>query len=115
MSNISINIEKYHDEWYSQACKLAQKINVNESVPRTCAQQNTRENNHNLRTIYFAIIDTHLNYANLILGQNLHVVSRIVILQKKALRIMNFQSRYSSHSSPLFKSNHILILIPKYL
>ena len=37
MSNIRINIEKYHDEWYSEACKLAHKINVNESVPRTCA------------------------------------------------------------------------------
>ena len=44
MSNIRINIDKYHNEWYSEACKLAQKINVNESVPRTCAQQTAREN-----------------------------------------------------------------------
>ena len=28
MSNIRINIEKYHDESYSEACKLAQKINL---------------------------------------------------------------------------------------
>ena len=69
---------------------------------------------HILRTIYFAIFGTHLNYANLIWGQNLNVVSRIVILQKKALRIMNFQSR-DSHSSPLFKSNHILKLEDKIL
>ena len=41
-------------------------------------------------------------------------MSRIVILQKKALRIMNFQSR-DSHSSPLFKSNHILKLEDKIL
>ena len=34
-------------------------------------------------------------------------MSRIIILQKKALRIMNFQSR-DSHSSPLFRSNNIL-------
>ena len=40
--------------------------------------------------------------------------SRIVILQKKALRIMNFQSR-DSHSSLLFKSNHILKLEDKIL
>ena len=53
-----------------------------------------------LRTIYFAIYDSHINYANLIWGQNLHSLSRIIILQKKALRIMNFQSR-DSHSSPL--------------
>ena len=35
MSNIRVNIEKYHNEWYSEASKLAQKIKVNESVPRT--------------------------------------------------------------------------------
>ena len=40
--------------------------------------------------------------------------SRIIILQKKALRIMNFQSR-DSHSSPLFRSNHILKLEDKIL
>ena len=43
MSNIRINIDKYHDEWYSEACKLAQKININRSVPRTCARQTARE------------------------------------------------------------------------
>ena len=41
-------------------------------------------------------------------------MSRIVILQKKALRIMSFQSR-DSHSSLLFKSNHILKLEDKTL
>ena len=71
-------------------------------------------NKHTLRTIYFAIFDSHINYANLIWGQNLHSLSRIIILQKKALRIMNFQSR-DSHSSPLFRSNHILKLEDKIL
>ena len=71
-------------------------------------------NKHILRTVYFAIFDSHINYANLIRGQNLHAVNRIVILQKKALRIMNFQPR-DSHSSPLFKSNHILKLEDKIL
>ena len=37
------------------------------------------------------IIYTHISYANLIWGQNLNAVRKIVILQKKALRIMNFQ------------------------
>ena len=41
-------------------------------------------------------------------------MSRIVILQKKALRIMNFQSR-DSHSSPLVKPNHILKFEDKIL
>ena len=64
-------------------------------------------NKHILRTIYFAIFDSHINYVNLIWGPNLNAVSRIIILQKKGLRIMNFQSR-DSHSIPLFKSNNIL-------
>ena len=58
--------------------------------------------------------DTHLNYANLIWGQNLNVVSRIVILQKKTLRIMNFQSR-DYQSSLLFKCNHFLKFEDKIL
>ena len=48
------------------------------------------------------------------MGENLNAVSRIVILQKKAFRITNFQSR-NSHSSLLFKSNHILKLEDKIL
>ena len=46
--------------------------------------------------------------------QNLHALSRIIILQKKALRIMNFQSK-DSHSSPLLKSDHILKLEDRIL
>ena len=69
-------------------------------------------NGHILRIIYFTIFYTHINYVNLILGQNLNAVSRIVILQMKALRILNFQSR-DSHFSLSFKSNHILKLEDK--
>ena len=71
-------------------------------------------NKHILRTVYFAISDSHINYAKLTWGQNLHTLSRIIVLQKKAWRIMNFQSR-DSHSSPLFKSNDILKLENKIL
>ena len=31
------------------------------------------------------MFDSHINYANLIWGQILHALSRIIILQKKAL------------------------------
>ena len=47
------------------------------------------------KTIYSAIFDSHINYGNLIWGQNLHSLNTIIILQKKTLRIMNFQSRDS--------------------
>ena len=59
-----------------------------------------------LRTIYFAVFDSHINYVNLIWCQNLHSLNRTIIRQKKALKIMHFQSR-DSHSNPLFRSNHI--------
>ena len=74
-------------------------------------------NIHIIRTFFFfffAIFDTHLNYAIIIWGQTLNVVSRIVILQNKALKIMDFQSRVS-HSSAFFKYNQILALKVKIL
>ena len=60
-----------------------------------------------LRTIYFAIFESHLNYCCLVWSQNCNAINRLVILQKKALRIINFQPR-NSHSSPLFKKSFIL-------
>ena len=56
-------------------------------------------NTHFLRTIYFAIFDSHINYVNIIWGQNLHAVN----------------SQVRKYSSPLFKSNHILKLEDKIL
>ena len=63
-------------------------------------------NKHTLRTICFAMFDSHINSINLIWCQ------KTIILQKKALRIMNFQSR-DSHSNLLFRSNHILKYLQK--
>ena len=60
-----------------------------------------------LRTIYFAIFELHLNYCCLVWSQNCSAINRLVILQKKALRIINFQPR-NSHSSPLFRRSYIL-------
>ena len=44
-----------------------------------------------LKTIYFAIFDCRINYANLVWTQNSNVMSRILTLQKKAMRIITFQ------------------------
>ena len=60
-----------------------------------------------LRSIYFAIFDSYLSYCCLVWAQNSSTIQRIVILQKKAVRIINFQPR-NSHTSPLFKQNSIL-------
>ena len=60
-----------------------------------------------LRSIYFAIFDSYLSYCCLVWAQNCSTIQRIVILQKKAVRIINFQPR-NSHTSHLFKRSSIL-------
>ena len=60
-----------------------------------------------LRHIYFAIFDCYLSYCCLVWAQNFSTSQQILILQKKAVRIINFQPR-NSHTSPLFKQNSIL-------
>ena len=59
-----------------------------------------------VRSIYFAIFDSYLSHCCLVWAQNYSTIQRILILQKKAVRI-NFQPR-NSHTSPLFKHNFIL-------
>ena len=60
-----------------------------------------------LRSTYFAIFDSYLSYCCLVWAQNRSTIQRILILQKKAVRIINFQPR-NSHTSPLFKQKFIL-------
>ena len=55
-----------------------------------------------LKAIYFVILDSHINYANLIWGQNTNSKLRIITSQKKDLRNINNQLR-NSHSGPLLK------------
>ena len=60
-----------------------------------------------LRSIYFAIFDSYLSYCSLSWAQNCSNIQQIVILQKKTIRIINFQPR-NSHTSHLFKQSSIL-------
>ena len=60
-----------------------------------------------LRCIYFAIFDSYLSYCCLVWSQNFSTIQRILILQKKAVRIIDFEPR-NFHTSPLFKQNSIL-------
>ena len=60
-----------------------------------------------LRSIYFAIFDFYLSYCCLVWAQNCGTVQQIIILQKKAIRIIDFQPR-NFHASPLLKQNSIL-------
>ena len=57
-----------------------------------------------LRSIYFAISESNLNYCSLVCAQNYNAIAinHLVILKKKALRIMNYQPR-NSYTSSLFR------------
>ena len=60
-----------------------------------------------LRSIYFAIFDSYLSHFCFVWAQKCSTIQRITILQKKAIRIINFQP-INFHTSPLFKENSIL-------
>ena len=65
-----------------------------------------------LRNIYYALFDSYLTYSCIVWDQSINIVNRLIILQKKALCIMNFKSQLF-HSSPLFFENNILKFIDK--
>jgi len=66
-------------------------------------------NKKTLKSIYFAIFDSHLSYGSIIWAQdsNNQNVTRIMRLQKKAVRIMNF-AHYLDHTDPIFNQLGIL-------
>ena len=59
-----------------------------------------------LRTLYNSLILPHLTYGILTWGSN---PGRIIKLQKWAIRTIN-NSKYNSHTEPLFKKNNLLKL-----
>ena len=59
--------------------------------------------------IYYGIFSSILMYSSLIWGQNNGIVTKLQIIQNKALRIINFQPR-RAHASPLYRECNILKL-----
>ena len=59
-----------------------------------------------LRSIYFAVFESNQNYCSLVWAQNYNAINRLVILQKKALGIINFQPQ-SYHTIPLFRNTSV--------
>ena len=55
----------------------------------------------------FNIFESNLNYCSLVWAQNYNAINRLVILQKKTLRIMSYQPQ-NSHTSPLFRKAAVL-------
>ena len=59
-----------------------------------------------LRSIYFSIFN-YLPYCSIIWTQNCSTIQRILILRKKAVRVIDIQPR-NSHTKALFKKSSIL-------
>ena len=62
-------------------------------------------NKGTLRTVYFAIFHSYINYVS---------IMSISYLYKKALRIMHF-AEFNSHTSPLFDNSDILKFIDSFI
>ena len=63
-----------------------------------------------LRTLYFSIFESHLRYGCQIWGQHSnHNLNDIANLQRKAIRTINFKSKYTP-VEPLFKEAKIMTL-----
>ena len=61
---------------------------------------------HILKTLYFSLVQSNLNYSLLAWGYN---CGRLKNIQKKAIRIIS-QSKYNAHTEPIMKSLGILKL-----
>lgn len=66
-----------------------------------------------LKTVYYAHIQSHLRYAILVWGSS-SSTRKLLILQKKALRVM-FNVNARSHCKPLFRKNNILTVYAIYI
>ena len=100
---LGIKIDRFL-HWHDQVNSIAVKLNRANAL---LLKIRNYVNTETLRNIYFAIFDSHLSYSCIVWAQNINTVRRLIVLQKKALRIMNFKDQLF-HSSPLFSSNNIL-------
>ena len=62
-----------------------------------------------LKTLYFSLVQNHLQYGIQVWG-NASIISKITVLQKRAIRIIN-QINYRSHTDQLFKYESIFKII----
>ena len=98
----------YIDEnlsWKHHLSQLHKKVSkalfsikqVKKSLPLEC-----------LRTLYYALIDSHFSYGILAWGNAERAVLQPTFrLQKRAIRVIN-NKRYNSHTDPLFKKSKII-------
>ena len=96
-----------HLNWSSHSNFLASKLSRANGM---LSKIRHYVNNNTLRTIYFGIFESILNYGSQIWGQNQNNnIQRLIKLQDRALRIINYADYFES-SEKLYKSSNILKL-----
>ena len=103
MRYLGIQIDK-NLNWKIHIHDLASKLNRDNAV---LAKLRHFVNSEILRSTYFAIFHSNLNYVCIAWGLTGFPQQKVSILQKKALRIMNFES-FNAHITSLFKNCNIL-------
>ena len=87
--------------WHHQISNVAAKLNRANAMLfkiRHFVNFNT------LKSIYHAILESHLNYSLTVWPQNANSIKKLFVLQKKYLRIMHFLKR-NAHTSYLSDCN----------
>jgi hypothetical protein len=119
-------LERYHDNHEKNECRaykllgiyLDEHLNFNYHVKYLCnklvrslyciKQVKNLLTIKALRTLYFALVHSHLTYCPIILGCiNAKNRKQIEKIQKKAIRTIT-KSKYNEHTGPLFKDLNIL-------
>ena len=76
------DIESFNLNWKQHIHDIAVKLNRANTLLFTIRNYVKK---HILRMIYFALSDSHINYANLLWSQNLHSSSRIIKSKRELL------------------------------
>ena len=97
---LGVRIDKFL-HWHDQVNNIAVKLNRANAL---LLKIRNYVNMKTLRNIYCTIFNSHLTYSYIVWAQNNNAVNRFIILQTKALRIMNFKDQLFHSSSLLFHS-----------
>ena len=92
--------------WRSHVAHVANKISKSIGIIR---KSRFYLKNESLRILYFTMIYPYLQYCNLVWASTYPSnLSRLVILQKRVIRIIN-KSDFNAHTSRIFKALHLLV------
>jgi hypothetical protein len=119
-------LERYHNNHENKNCRqykllgiyLDEYLSLDYHVNYVCSKLNRsvyciKQAKHNLsleamKSLYFALVHSHLTYCPIILScTNKTNFNRVIKVQKKAIRIIT-NSNYNEHTGPLFKNLGIL-------